>query len=281
VRALDRMEIEDSGPNPERLAAAIHLQVRHASGPVPIYEIAEALDIVEIREAPMRGLEGAVVTTPDRNVGSIVVNSRSHPVRRRFTLAHELGHFLNPWHRPSDRSGGFSCTRADLGNGWRRRASAHVSRHVAQEIEANRFAIELLAPTRLLRPYLSGIPDLAKVIELADDLGLSREAGARRYVELHQGPTALVFSADGVVRYVQRHSDFPFVSCQRGQRLLALPAATDEAGLSAHVEADPRDWLGRPGRDSLVVQTLSQRDGYAITLLAFDATETDADESDA
>jgi hypothetical protein len=73
----------------------------------------------------------------------------------------------------------------------------------------------------------------------------------------------------------------PFVSCQRGQRLLALPAATDEAGLSAHVEADPRDWLGRPGRDSLVVQTLSQRDGYAITLLAFDATETDADESDA
>jgi Zn-dependent peptidase ImmA (M78 family) len=172
------MEIEDSGPNPERLAAAIHLQVRHASGPVPIYEIAEALDIVEIREAPMRGLEGAVVTTPDRNVGSIVVNSRSHPVRRRFTLAHELGHFLNPWHRPSDRSGGFSCTRADLGNGWRRRASAHVSRHVAQEIEANRFAIELLAPTRLLRPYLSGIPDLAKVIELADDLGLSREAGA-------------------------------------------------------------------------------------------------------
>jgi hypothetical protein len=168
-----------------------------------------------------------------------------------------------------------------LGSGWWRRASAPVSRHVAQEIEANRFAIELLAPTRLLRPYLSGIPDLAKVIELADDLGLSREAGARRYVELHQGPTALVFSADGVVRYVQRHSDFPFVSCQRGQRLLALPAATDEAGLSAHVEADPRDWLGRPGRDCLVVQTLSQRDGYAITLLAFDATETDADESDA
>src|ERR1700729_3247128 len=158
------MEIEEHGPNPERLAAAIHLQLRHASGPVPVYEIAEALDIVEIREAPMRGLEGAVVTTPDRNVGSIVVNSRSHPLRRRFTLAHELGHFLNPWHRPSDPSGGFSCTRPDLGNGWRR-GSAPVSRHVAQEIEANRFAIELLAPPPLLHPYLSGIPDLAKVIE--------------------------------------------------------------------------------------------------------------------
>jgi hypothetical protein len=111
----------------------------------------------------MGGLEGALITTPDRNVGSIVVNSRSHPVRRRFTLAHELGHFLNPWHRPSDSSSGFSCTRGDLGNGWRR-GSAPVSRHVAQEIEANRFAIELLAPAPLVRRHLSGIPDLAKVM---------------------------------------------------------------------------------------------------------------------
>lgn len=281
MRALNRMEIEDSGPNPERLAAAIHVQVQHTSGPVPVYEIAQALDIVEIREAPMQGLEGAVVTTLDRNIGSIVVNSRSYPVRRRFTVAHELGHFLNPWHRPSDPSGGFSCTRRDLENGWRRGSSAPLSRHLVQEIEANRFAIELLAPSRLLRRYMSGIPDLAKVIELADTLGLSRAAGARRYVELHQQPTGLVFSVDSVVRYVERHSDFPFVSCRPGQRLPTPPTPTDEAGLSAHVEADQCDWLGRPGCGSLVVQTLSQRAGYAITLLAFDATETDAEESDA
>jgi hypothetical protein len=221
----------------------------------------------------------AVVTTADRNVGSIVVNSLSKPVRRRFTLAHELGHFLNPWHRAHDPSGGFSCTRADLGNGWQRR-SVPASQHVAQEIEANRFAIELPAPPWLLRPYLSGIPDLAKVTALANGLGLSPEAGARRHVELHQQPTALVFSADGVVRYVERHSEFPFVGCQRGQRL-ALASPADEVGLSAHVKTDPRDWLARPGRDSLVVQTLSQREGYAITLLAFDATESEQDESDA
>jgi hypothetical protein len=101
--------------------------------------------------------------------------------------------------------------------------STSASQHLIQEIEANRFAIELLAPSRLLRPYLSGIPDLAKVLELADGLGLSREAAARRYVELHRQPTALVFGADGVVRYVERHSDFPFVSCRPGQPLLALP----------------------------------------------------------
>ena len=52
--ALDRMEIEEAGPNPERLAAAIHAQLQLKAGPVPVYEIAEALDIVEIREAASR-----------------------------------------------------------------------------------------------------------------------------------------------------------------------------------------------------------------------------------
>jgi len=52
----------------------------------------------------------------------------------------------------------------------------------------------------------------------------------------------------------------------------------DATGLSAHEEADPRDWLARPGRNSLVIQTLSQRRGYAITLLAFDPAGSEDDE---
>ena len=51
-------------------------------------------------------------------------------------------------------------------------------------------------------------------------------------------------------------------------------------GLSAHEEAAPGDWLGRAGRNALIVQTLSQRRGYAITLLAFDQEGVDDDEDD-
>jgi IrrE N-terminal-like domain len=268
---LDRMTIEEAGPNSERLAAAIHLQLRDKGGAVPVYAIAKSLDIVEIREAPLNSLAGAVVTTPDRNEGSILINSESPPARRRFTVAHELGHFLNPWHQPSGPSGGFSCTPTDLGAGWRRR-SARASRHVTQEIEANRFAIELLAPPLLMRPYLRGIPDLANVLSLARALELSREACARRYVEMLEQPSALILSADGVVRYVDRHREFPFVACQRGQLSPAPPTPADETGLSAHVEVDVRDWLARPAPGSLVAQTLTERGGYSITLLAFDAT---------
>ena len=205
VLVLDRMAIEEAGPNPKCLAAAIHDQLNHKGGAVPVAAIAAPLDIVEIKEAPVKSLEGALVAPDDRNVGAILLNSELSPARRRFTLGHELGHFLNPWHRPEDPSCGFACSRKDLATPWRK-PSGSASRHVVQEAEANRFAIELLAPPRLMRPYLRGIPDLAEVLTLAQELGLSREASARRYVELHDRPSALVFSAEGVVRYVRAES---------------------------------------------------------------------------
>ena len=271
------MAIEEAGPSPERLAKAIHEQLKHKSGEVPITAIAAALDIVEIREAPLQTLEGALLTPPDRNIGAILVNSESSPKRRRFTIAHELGHFLNLWHSPEDISGGFACTKADLAVPWRKPLKTSP-RYFVQEAEANRFAIELLAPAWLMRAYLRGIPDLAKVLTLSSELGLSREAAARRYSELHEQPVALVFSAEGVVRYVGQGPDFPGVVCRVGQRVFPLPTPADATGLSAHEEADPRDWLARPGRDSLVIQTLSQRRGYAITLLAFDPAGSEEDE---
>ncbi len=272
--SLDRMEIEEAGPNPERLAAEIHRQLALKSGSVPVYEIAEALDIIDIRERPLSGLEGALVTTPDRNVGSIAVNSKSRPERRRFTLSHELGHFLNVWHRPSDPNGRFSCSRDDLALSWSNR-STKISRHVDQEVQANRFAIELLAPPRLARPFLYGVPDLEKVRTMSETLAISRQAAARRYVEMHDEPTAIVFGAGGLVQYVERHSNFPFVSCRPHDRLPSLPDAGDGDKISPHLEADARDWLARPTGASLIAQTLWQKSGYSITLLILEERENE------
>jgi hypothetical protein len=87
VVKLDRMAIEEAGPDPERIAASIHMQLALLSGPVPIHQVAEALDIVEIRLVPLKGLEGALVSTPERDIGSIVVNSASSAQRQRFSVA--------------------------------------------------------------------------------------------------------------------------------------------------------------------------------------------------
>ncbi len=81
--ALDRMAIEEVGLNPQRLAEAIHDQLAGLEGTVPLYDIAAALDIEEIREQRLSNLEAALVTTPERDRGRVLLNSSSSRQRRR------------------------------------------------------------------------------------------------------------------------------------------------------------------------------------------------------
>jgi Zn-dependent peptidase ImmA (M78 family) len=93
---LDRMTIEDAGANPQKLAYAIHRQLALRSGWVRIDEIAAALGIIEIRYEEFDSFEGALITRPERDMGMILVKASQNERRRRFTIAHELGHFLSP-----------------------------------------------------------------------------------------------------------------------------------------------------------------------------------------
>ncbi len=74
------------------------------------------------------------------------------------------------------------------------RASSALTTNQRQELEANRFAIELLAPRKRLAPTLLQTPDLIHIAKLSDELHLSKEATARRYVELSGEPIAIVLS---------------------------------------------------------------------------------------
>ena len=49
--SLDRMAVDDVATDPERIAAEIHRQLGDIDPPVPVDEIARALDIVEIRHS--------------------------------------------------------------------------------------------------------------------------------------------------------------------------------------------------------------------------------------
>jgi hypothetical protein len=264
--ALDRMEIEESGrADPERLAAAIHRQLGEVEGAVPVREIALALDIFEIREKPLDHLEGALVTTAERDVGSILVNTRSSSQRRRYTIGHELLHFLNPLHQQTAIKG-FECGRSDMTLSGS--SARPVSRHQRQEIEANTFAIELLAPHKLMRPFLRSSADLEHVIKASEALELSKEATARRYVQLHRERLAIVFSKEGIVSYFDKGNDFPWLAVDRGNALPGMlsPSKASESLLPMD-EADAEAWLRYPSGTALYSQTLVQFGGHAITLL--------------
>ncbi len=261
---LDRMVVEDAGGNPRRLAAAIHDQLGPAEGAVDVRAVAYALDIFEIRVETLTNAEGALLTTPERGVGSILINGRSPYRRQRFTIAHELGHFLNLWHAPAP-DGSSRCTTADLSK-LDAGSGKSKGRHHRQEGEANRFAIELLAPHQRLEPILKRTDGLDAVIEIADQLELSREAAARRFAEISDSPVAIAFSKDGRLRYWAHHDDFPRPLIMPNEQMPFLGMRGHSGSISSG-DADPDEWLKEPASEELFVQTLYQQGGYAMTLL--------------
>jgi Zn-dependent peptidase ImmA (M78 family) len=159
---LDRMEVEEQGRfDPVRLADTIHRLLGRTDASVPVEAIAAGLDITEIRCERLTNLEGALVTTAERDIGAILVNAASSRPRQRFTIAHEIGHFLNLAHLPTDRDG-FYCTSRDLAT-FASSSARTLLPHERQEIEANRFAIELLIPEDKLDGIRRRAPDLEQL----------------------------------------------------------------------------------------------------------------------
>jgi hypothetical protein len=129
----------------ERLAETIVARFE-LRPPIDIESLARKFAELEYDNIPgscdglILGLEGR------RKKPLILVDSTPHETRRRFTIAHEIGHLLMPWHL-----GDFACatekTRADL---WQ---------STNEEPEANRFAAELLIPSGWLDELIAGRGD--------------------------------------------------------------------------------------------------------------------------
>lgn len=273
--AIDRMELEDVGDNPKRLAAAVIEQTGISSGYVPVQEIARASDIREIREAPLIGFEGALVATPEKRDGIILVKKGASEERTRFTIAHELGHFLIGYHRPV--GGKFECTSKDM-----RAIQFKASDRAAKmEVEANRFAAELLMPRNTLVPWIKKVcdVDLRHILSLAKDYRVSKEAAARRFVELIDEPIAIVFSNDGLVRYWLNNDGFPSLDLRHNSRLpektLSATFEKSTGSISQMTETDQESWLRNEVDGVLCEQVLLQRDGYRMTLLSSELQEID------
>jgi hypothetical protein len=145
-------------------------------------------------------------------------------------------------------------------------ADTATNQHLSQEAQANAFAINLLAPRKRLRPYLSPGANLQNAVEMAAELDLSREAAARRYVELHEDTLAAVFAKDDRLIYAARCDGFPALRLKKGGTI-ATAGDRREAQLSGFEEVEAADWLWRPGRHNLFAQTLHQQGGRSITLL--------------
>jgi Zn-dependent peptidase ImmA (M78 family) len=279
---LDRMEFADC-TTPERLLQALFKQIPAPPIPVPVDEIALALDIERIQELETDGFEGGLVMFSDKSSGIILINKSSPRQRRRFTVGHELGHFLNPWHIPATNEG-FRCTASDM----RKFGSPPRNDNAAQmEVEANRFAAGLLMPDAQFRKDLRqlGGPEMQNILTLADKYDTSKEATARKYVVLHDEPCAIVFSKNGKMMYSLRGEDFPYLDVRKGQPLpkqsLSASSKLGQGEISDWEEMRPYVWLSNPKNvSSIAEQTLAQRDGYRMSLLYAQLDEPDDEDDD-
>lgn len=97
-----------------------------------------------VRYEPFEGdLSGALYLSGSRRI--IGINATHHEHRQRFTLAHELGHFLLHARQVEPHQ-----VFVDHALVWRRDVASSKAES-PEEIEANQFAAELLVPGRWLR----------------------------------------------------------------------------------------------------------------------------------
>ena len=91
-------------------------------------------------------------------------------------------------------------------------------RAARMEVEANRCAAPLLMPHPHFRKdlRLRKGADIDHILALARRYETSKEATARRYVDLQDEPCAIVVSHNGRILRLYRHEDFPFIDVERG-----------------------------------------------------------------
>jgi Zn-dependent peptidase ImmA (M78 family) len=280
--ALDLMAL-DGKATPDALAAEIFRQNPEIALPVSVHEIAAAAGILEIRSLTSDGFEGMLISNPEKSEGVIFVNQNRPPQRQRFTIGHEVGHFLLPWHRNvHDGSLRFQCTTGDMAaHGF-----AQANSRLDWEIQANVFASEILFPRQLFKKHMKrkDEPDLQHVLDLAALFDMSVEATARRYVALSDYPIAMIFARGTQVRHAWTSTEFPYyLEARKGSSLPRVSQSFADGPsdtLDEFEYVDSHWWInaerGRAPPEKVLEQTLFQREGYRIVMLHAEDQE-DAD----
>lgn len=208
---------------------------------------------LRIQEVPAKGFDGALVRSKSGQKGIIAVKASIREAsRKRFTVAHEIGHFVMPHHRLLKNV----CDEKKI--------DSFDSRLNRPEIEANEFAAELLLPSALLAKRFNlkelSLPEISAV---ATEFETSLTATVRCFLRLTALPCAMVWSLDNQARWCVRSDTFRFFL-----PLAELPAeGSFAAGLfkgriapSDFAAVPAEAWLDRQAAES--VETLLEHSIY-------------------
>ncbi len=169
------------------------LGIKRANNPE---QIASKLRL-EIQEVDFDNLEGALVFRVDRTKGIISINKNIKEFgRKQFTICHEIGHYVLPHH------GSVRCGSKEI-ESWSRKIDTH-------EVEANRFASELLLPKQVIYPLVKNEATIDKAKSIANEFGTSLTSTLLKCSEVTDEECAVIWSVAGKIVWVKRNENFRF-----------------------------------------------------------------------
>lgn len=264
---IDLIEFADCF-TPDHALACLFAHMPDISIPAPLEVIAQEVGIQEIKYEDTEDFDGALLCDPYKQSGIIIVKQNTITTRQRFTIGHELGHFLIQTHIPDEDS--FVCSNIMGENG----GSLHP-----REIEANHFAANLIMPNNHFANDLKkmGEPDLVELFSLSTRYEVSLEALLRNFIDKTDFNCCAVFTKDNIVRYLYWTAGFPFLCVKKEIKLpkdsWAYNCNKPNGFVSEVEESEGLCWLDDNGQKKpqyVFEQTICQADGYKVTLIWFD-----------
>lgn len=149
-----------------------------------------------VRYRPLTGCAARIIGGDDRAIITIDNGASSWP-RQRFSIGHELGH----WMRDRGKSAHL-CQDKDLTTAWGHRQDP--------ESRANQYAADLLLPAYMFKPLAAGREMTFRTVRaLAEEFQMSLTATAIRLVEKGAFPALLACYGIEGRRWFSRGPDVP------------------------------------------------------------------------
>jgi hypothetical protein len=250
--------------------------------PVEPIAIAEGLDIMVQGKPEDRGGVSGMLLRHGNNFGIVYATHIPSVGFQRFSIAHELGHYLLPGHVDQVLKNGTHVSRAGFVT------------NDPYELEADHFAASLLMPETPFRKAMDRYnPGLDAIDTLAKLCKTSRTATAIRFAELADAAVAVIVSTGGTIDYCfmsEAMKSLPKLDWLR--RGLPLPRGTATARLAARREAvlagecvvddvDVRDWLGGTTKADASEEAVGLgRYGKVLTILVSTSISLNQDPDD-
>lgn len=215
--------------------------------PIDVKSLVEAHAVLTVTSIPIDGVDGISLDlkTPGKKA-RVILNANNPRTRQRFTLAHELGHLLIPWHTGSfvDHVDPTESQTAD--NYW------------DFESEANAFAGELLVPSQWVNQLLAETDNVAKLHKrIARESEVSLHAAAIRLSQLLPKNFVFAVERDGVVEFSGRTEGTLANTLSWGSQFPAISYVYCDDHFTATIETRHIHWWKLP--NSVVLPANDER----------------------